>query len=69
MDMTPYIGASHTDQNYKNIKFSKSDFANATLTIDLRISDSTNGLSPEVQEERASPLSFKQINAELESEI
>ena len=69
VDMSPFIGKTHNDLGYTNIKFIKCDFPNATLSIDLRISDSNSGMSPEVQEERLSPLNFKQMTVELETEI
>ena len=69
LDMTPFIGKMTDSPDITRIKFTKSDYPNTVLGIDLRISDGTESSSPEVQEERPSPLYFKQLTAGFESEI
>ena len=69
LDMTPYIGKTTDSPEITRIKFTKSDYPNTVLGIDLRISDGAEFSSPEVQEERPSPLNFKQLTADFESEI
>ncbi len=61
VDMTPFIGkgAFGDSSNFTKINFTKSDYPNTVLGIDLRISDCAESSSPEVQEERPSPLNFK----------
>lgn len=67
--MTPFIGKTADSPDITRIKFTKSDYPNTVLGIDLRISDGAESSSPEVQEERPSPLNFKQLTADFESEI
>ena len=67
VDMMPFIGKSADSSTLTKINFTKSEFPNTILGIDLKISDGSESSSPEVQEERASPLSIKQMTADLES--
>ena len=67
--MTPFIGKTAGSSEITKLKFSKSDYPDTVLGIDLRISDGAESSSPEVQEERPSPMIFKQQKDDLESEV
>ena len=48
LDMTPFIGKTADSPDITRIKFTKSDYPNTVLGIDLRISDGAESSSPEV---------------------